>query len=112
MPGQDLCQVGIFLPRMLQERDLESHRSSQSSTHFLSCFFMHTHVGQKGSAFCGAHISLWPFYRSEPPRSAQVMRFPGAWREEILSIVQATSSSASAQEEVDTLVLYSDEPET
>lgn len=58
------------------------------------------------------NISLWPFYRSEPPRSAQVMRFPGAWREEILSIVQATSSSASAREEVDTLVLYSDQPET
>lgn len=110
-PGS-VSDVDLFATYVAGKRSGELSIQPQSFTHFLSCCFTHMHVGQKESAFCGTRISLWPFYHSESPRPEQVMRFPGAWREEILSITQATSSSAPAQEEVDTLVLYSDKPET
>lgn len=67
---------------------------------------------KKGVHFAGLTLVYGLFTAVSLHAQRQVMRFPGAWREEVLSIVQATSSSASAQEEVDTLVLYSDQPET
>lgn len=56
-------------------------------------------------------VTSRPFYRSEPPRSAQETWFPPGGKA-VPSIVPATSSLAPAEEEVDTLVLWSDKPET
>lgn len=106
--SRSVSDVDLSATYVAGKRSGELLIQPQRSIHFLSSCFTRTHVDQKESACCGTLITLWPFYRSEPPRSAQVMRFPGAWREDILSIAQATSSSAPAEEGVDTLFPYSD----
>lgn len=112
--GDDLCgarcEGSLSAMYVAGKRAGELLIRSQSSTHFLSSThtheFSHACVHKKWVQVAGLTLPLWPFYRSEPPCSAQVMRFPRAWREEVLSIAQATSSPA------DTLVLCSDKPET